>query len=121
MLLMSSVCHAFASVYCCFVSPSWKGLTSWLSFVMFNRVFVTFPRGQAWYLIVSIPDLCRLSYFHIASNVSNFMNGSFCLLGDLHLHHKYILCLFSNKIIAKIFIFVTKQDTKQDTKFIDSF
>ena len=49
------------------------------------------------------------------------MNGTFCLLGDLHLHHKNILCLFSNKIIAKIFIFVTKQDTKQDTKFIDSF
>ena len=28
--------------------------------------FVTFPcgiLGQVWYLIVSIPDLCRLSYF----------------------------------------------------------
>ena len=33
---------------------------------MFNCVFVTFPcgiLGQVWYLIVSIPDLCRLSYF----------------------------------------------------------
>ena len=30
-----------------------------------NCVFVTFPSGilgQVWYLIVSIPDLCRLSY-----------------------------------------------------------
>ena len=47
-------------------SPAGKGLTSWLSFVMFNCVFVTFPCGkldQVWYLIVSIPDLCRLSYF----------------------------------------------------------
>ena len=38
---------------------------SWLLFVMFNYVFVTFPcgiLGQVWYLIVSIPDLCRLSY-----------------------------------------------------------
>ena len=29
--------------------------------------FVTFPcdiLGQVWYLIVSIPDLCYLSYFH---------------------------------------------------------
>ena len=48
-------------------SPAGKGLTSWLSFVMFNCVFVTFPcgfLGQVWYLIVSIPDLCHLSYFH---------------------------------------------------------
>ena len=50
-------------------SPVGKGLISWLSVVMFNCVFVTFPRhtcgilGQVWYLIVSIPDLCPLSYF----------------------------------------------------------
>ena len=47
-------------------SPAWKGLTSWLSFVMINCVFVTFPCGildQVWYLIVSIPDLCHFSYF----------------------------------------------------------
>ena len=56
-------------------SPAGKGLISWLLFVMFNCDFVTFPcgiLGQVWYLIVSIPDLCRLSllmfinfsYFH---------------------------------------------------------
>ena len=47
-------------------SPAGKRLTSWLSFVMFNCVFVTFPcslLGQVWYLIVSIPDICQLSYF----------------------------------------------------------
>ena len=41
--------------------PAGKGLTSWLLFVMFNFVFVTFPCGilnQVWYLIISIPDLC---------------------------------------------------------------
>ena len=30
-------------------------------------IFVTFLYGilgQVWYLIVSFPDLCRLSYFH---------------------------------------------------------
>ena len=32
-----------ASVYMCFVSPAGKGLTSWLSFVVFNCEFVTFP------------------------------------------------------------------------------
>ena len=51
---------------------------------MSNCEFVTFPLvswarcgtwlyrflilGQVWYLIVSIPDLCRLSYFVLASN-----------------------------------------------------
>ena len=48
-------------------SPAGKGLTSWLSFVVLNCVVVTFPfgiLGQVWYLIVSIPDLCPLSYFH---------------------------------------------------------
>ena len=47
-------------------SPAGKGLTSWLVLVMFNCVFVTFPCGfldQVWYLIVLIPDLCRLFYF----------------------------------------------------------
>ena len=47
-------------------SPAGKGRASWLSFVMFNCLFVTFPcgiLGQVWYLIVSIPDLCCLSYF----------------------------------------------------------
>ena len=48
------------------LSPAGKGLTSWLLFVMFNCDFVTLPcgfLGQVWYLIVLIPDLCRLSYF----------------------------------------------------------
>ena len=50
-----------------FIAALWsragKGLTSWLLFVMFNCVFVTFPcgiLGQVWY---SIPDLCRISFF----------------------------------------------------------
>ena len=47
-------------------SPAGKGLSSWLSFVMSYCVFVTFPcgiLGQVWYLVESIPDLCRISYF----------------------------------------------------------
>ena len=53
-------------------SPARKGLTSWLLFVMFNCVFVTFPcsiLGQVWYLIVSIPHLCRLSYLLFVTNM----------------------------------------------------
>ena len=55
-------------------SPAGKGLTSWLSFVMFNCVFVTFPcgiLGQVWYLIVLIPDLCHISYFDCIPIFSN--------------------------------------------------
>ena len=61
-LFMSCVCHAFIAALW---SPAGEGLTSLLSFVMFNCVFVTFPcgiLGQVWYLIESIPDLCHLSY-----------------------------------------------------------
>ena len=35
-------------------------------------IFVTFPSGilgQLWYLIVSFPDLCRLSYFVFLSSL----------------------------------------------------
>ena len=49
-------------------SPFGKELTSWLLFVIFNCIFVTFPcgiLGQMWYLIVSIPDLCRLSLYDV--------------------------------------------------------
>ena len=58
-------------------SPAGKGLTSWLSFVMSNCVFVTFPcgiLGQVRYLIVSIPYLCPLSYLY-KLNINRFPNA----------------------------------------------
>ena len=54
-----------ASVYMCFVVTCWE----WADLLaLVCRVcceFVTFPFvvGQVWYLIVSIPDLCTLTYF----------------------------------------------------------
>ena len=73
-------------------SPVGKGRTSWLLFVIFNCVNVTFPCGilcQMWYLIVSIPDLCRLSYFRISNELSMEF-GFVCFLniqnGCLHWH-----------------------------------
>ena len=53
---------------CALWSPAGKRLASWLSFVMFNGVFVTFLcgiLGQVWCLIVSIPELCHLSYLEL--------------------------------------------------------
>ena len=73
-------------------SPAGKGLASWLSFVMSNNCeFVTFPfgiLGQVWYLNVSIPDLCRVSYFnslHAGAFYANFIQ-----MYSL----KYYLCLY---------------------------
>ena len=62
---MFPVCHVFLSVYCSFVVASWCGFLAIL-YVMFCCVFVSFPcgvLGQVRHLIVSIPDLCLLSYF----------------------------------------------------------
>ena len=57
-------------------SPAGKGLTSWLLFVMFNCVFVTFPcmLRQVWYLIVSIPDLYPISYLKYSVNLKRKLN-----------------------------------------------
>ena len=67
---LCSLCLVFVMLSRLFIaalwSPAGKVLTSWLLFVMSNCDFVTFScgiLGQVWYLIVSIPDLCRLSYF----------------------------------------------------------
>ena len=56
-------------------SPAWKGLTSWISFLMFNCVFVIFPcgiLGQVWYLIVSISELRHLSSFEYSLGIEIF-------------------------------------------------
>ena len=46
---------------------------------MFSCVLVTFPYGvlgQLWYLIVSIPDICLLSYFIVFRNDTLHQLGS---------------------------------------------
>ena len=48
-------------------SPAGKGLASWVLYVTFHFVSVPFPcgiLGQVWYLIVSILDVCLLTYFN---------------------------------------------------------
>ena len=65
MLFMSCACHAFASVHCCLLVTCCER-ADLLDLVCADCVFVTFPYGilgRVWYLIVWIPDLCRLSYF----------------------------------------------------------
>ena len=60
------LCLCTCLVICALWSPAGKGLTSWLSFVVSNCEFVTFPLVswvRLWYLIVAIPDLCTLTYY----------------------------------------------------------
>ena len=50
---------------CALWSPAGKGLTSWLSFVV-STVSLSLSHwflGHVWYLIVSIPGHCTLTYF----------------------------------------------------------
>ena len=61
------LCLSARLFICALWSPAGKGLTSWLSFVVSTVSLSLSPvgiLGQVWYLIVSIPDLCTLTYFH---------------------------------------------------------
>ena len=80
-------------------SPEGKKLTSWLLFVMFI-VILLFPHygilGQVWYLIVSIPDPCCLSYLEnsemkIIANITEFEPQD---LSDFILGHCVVIQLF---------------------------
>ena len=65
---------------CALWLPAWKGLTSWLSFVV-SAVSLSLSHwypGSGVYLIVSIPDLCTLTYFadrtyHIVGNLMHWL------------------------------------------------
>ena len=66
------LCLVFAMRSRLFIAALWstegKGPAAWFLFVMFSVNFFTFPfgiLGQVWYLIVSIPDPCCLSYFNM--------------------------------------------------------
>ena len=73
------LCLVFVMLSRLFIAALWppagNELSSWLLFVMFNCVFVTFScgiLGQVWYLIVSISDLCHLSNLEIGCNFNIF-------------------------------------------------
>ena len=60
------VSHAFASVHCCHVVTCLERADLLALVGDVFCIIVTIPcgiLGQVWYLIVSIPDLCLLSYF----------------------------------------------------------
>ena len=72
---VACVSHTFMPVHCCLVVTCWEGAVLLALVGDAYCIFDTFPcgiLGQVWYLIVSFPDLCRLSYF-VA------VHGSACL------------------------------------------
>ena len=63
----------FASVHCCLVETCWERADLLALVGDVYCIFVTFPcgiLGQVWYLIVSFPDPCRLSYIRISLCIS---------------------------------------------------
>ena len=68
MFFVSCVSHALAFVHCCLVVTCWERADLLTLVVDVNCIFVTFPcgiLGLVWYLIVSFPIICRLTYFEI--------------------------------------------------------
>ena len=65
--VVSCISHILASVHCCLVVTCWKRADLLALVGDVHCIFVTFPcsiLSQVGYLIVSFPDLCRLSYFY---------------------------------------------------------
>ena len=60
--ILCLLCLCTRLFICSLWSPAGKGLTSWLSFVMSNYEFVTFPFVSC--LIVLIPDRCTITYLY---------------------------------------------------------
>ena len=63
-----NLCFVFVMLSCLFIAALWSPAGSLVCGVLL--CFVTFPCGVldlVWYLIVSIPDLCLLTYFHRAT------------------------------------------------------
>ena len=61
-LVFVMLSHLFIAVLW---SPEGKGLTSWLLFVMLIVILLFGILEQVWYLVISIPDSCCLSYFEL--------------------------------------------------------
>ena len=71
---MFRVCHTCLSVHCSLVITCWEraNLVA-LLYVMVFLCFCHFPCGlldQVWNLIVSIPDLCLLTYIYMGNTLS---------------------------------------------------
>ena len=102
-----------ASVYMCFVVTCWEraDLLALVCGVYYE--FVTFPfgiLGQVWYLIVSIPDLCTLTYF----KKNEFKVAQYIRIMNIGKMPNLTIFLFfdNNHSLTKYNVFLTKYLTK---------
>ena len=75
---VSCVSHAFVSVHCCLVVTCWERADLLALVGDVYCIFDTFPcgiLGHVWYLIVSFPVLCRLSYFDALCQYQQFFSN----------------------------------------------
>ena len=82
-LCLLCLCARLDMFICALWSPAGKGLTSWISLVVSDCEFVTFllvSWVRCGYLIVSIPDLCNLTYFPMTQQRTNLLKKKFILV-----------------------------------------
>ena len=89
-----------ASVYMCFVVTCWEGLTSWLSFVVSNCEFVTFP-FVSW-----VRCDTRLYRFLIFAPLLTFRVIGFCYLIDCCSNIIYYFDIKFKACFADILMFI---------------
>ena len=65
-------------------SPALKGLTFWLSFVISKLSLSNWYLGSGVGLIVSNPDLCPLSYFHVFPRDNSRKPFTLCITQSLN-------------------------------------
>ena len=91
------LCFVFVMLSCLFIAAlcghllgkCWPLCSFVCDVVFFVCVFVTFPCGvlrQVWYLIVSIPDNCLLTFFQdqVSLNAGQKYCKTLCNTFDLH-------------------------------------
>ena len=90
LLFMFRVCHAFLPGHCSLLVICWERANLLaLLYVVFFCVFVTFlcgVLGQMMYLIVSIPDLCLLTYFYNFNICYTYRKNGLCMPYEIIIH-----------------------------------
>ena len=97
MFYVSCVSYVFASIHCYLVVTCWERADLLALVGDVYCIFVTFHcgiLGQVWYLIVSSPDFCCLSYFlYLCLSVIFLFDDALHKLGYFHSCLTYFLLI----------------------------
>ena len=107
-----------ASVYMCFVVTCWERADLLALVCGVYCEFVTFPigiLGQVLYLIVSIPDLCTLTYFD--NDWQDLATSAHMAIGEFHCWYdysrklRYVDGTYNNNLKYDWFMMMSLDDT----------